>query len=395
MNIHEFQAKNLLSRFQVAVPRGDAADSPEAAAAVAQALATDRFVVKAQIHAGGRGKAGGVRFAGTPQEVGEAARALLGSRLVTHQTGPEGKEVLRVLIEEATPPEEEMYVAILLDRAARRHVLIACGEGGIEIEEVAARAPEQILRETIDPAAGLQPYQTRNVLRRLPVPTALWRDASQLLLGLYEAYRQLDASLVEVNPLGVTGTGRVLALDAKMNFDDSALFRHPEVAALRDTSEEDPRELAASQFHLSYIHLDGNIGCMVNGAGLAMATMDIIKSCGGDPANFLDVGGGASTDQVREAFKILASDPQVEAILVNIFGGIMRCDVIAEGIVAAARQVDLTVPLVVRLEGTNVTDGRRILAASGLPIRTGATMAEAAELAVEAARHEHARRRAD
>lgn len=385
MNIHEYQAKELLRTFQVPVPDGEPAFTPNEAASAARTLGAGRFVVKAQIHAGGRGKAGGVRFAATPQEVADITSELLGKVLVTHQTGPEGKEVGRVLVERATPPKRELYLSILLDRKTRCPMLMASAAGGMDIEEVAETSPDKIIRIPIDPAIGLLPYQARKVLSALEIPTEIWRQGTSMILGVYRAFWELDAALVEINPLILTEENTLLALDAKMNFDSNALFRHKQVAALRDLSEEDPQEIAASEHDLSYVRLEGNIGCMVNGAGLAMATMDIIKLFGGSPANFLDVGGGASTDQVREAFKILASDPNVQAIFVNIFGGIMRCDVIAEGIIQAVADTGLNLPLIVRLEGTNVEEGRKKLLQSGLPIKTGDSMSAAAQLAVQAA----------
>ncbi|MDD8043980.1 MAG: ADP-forming succinate--CoA ligase subunit beta [Verrucomicrobiota bacterium] len=385
MNIHEYQAKELLRTFQVPVPDGEPAFTPNEAASAARTLGAGRFVVKAQIHAGGRGKAGGVRFAASPQEVADITSELLGKVLVTHQTGPEGKEVGRVLVERATPPKRELYLSILLDRKTRCPMLMASAAGGMDIEEVAETSPDKIIRIPIDPAIGLLPYQARKVLSALEIPTEIWRQGTSMILGVYRAFWELDAALVEINPLILTEENTLLALDAKMNFDSNALFRHKQVAALRDLSEEDPQEIAASEHDLSYVRLEGNIGCMVNGAGLAMATMDIIKLFGGSPANFLDVGGGASTDQVREAFKILASDPNVQAIFVNIFGGIMRCDVIAEGIIQAVADTGLNLPLIVRLEGTNVEEGRKKLLQSGLPIKTGDSMSAAAQLAVQAA----------
>ena len=381
MNIHEYQAKELLARFGVAVPRGGVAYTAAEAAEVAHRLGGDRWVVKAQIHAGGRGKAGGVKLVRSEAELTDAATGLLGRNLVTAQTGPKGREVKRVYIEEGCDIARELYLALSVDRAARQAVLIASSEGGMEIEEVAKTAPEKIVRVPIDPATGIQPFHGRRIASALgldvPATTAL-------VTALYRAFVELDAALVEINPLVVTSAGDLVALDAKMGFDDNALFRHPDIAALRDEDEEDPIELEATKHALSYVKLDGNIGCMVNGAGLAMATMDIIKSCGGMPANFLDVGGGATRERVIVAFKLILSDPNVEAILVNIFGGIMRCDVIAEGVVAAAREVNLHVPLVVRLEGTNVELGRKILQRSGLPIVAAENFADAAEKVVAA-----------
>jgi len=381
MNIHEYQAKELLARFGVAVPRGGVAYTAAEAAEVAHRLGGDRWVVKAQIHAGGRGKAGGVKLVRSEAELTDAATGLLGRNLVTAQTGPKGREVKRVYVEEGCDIARELYLALSVDRAARQAVLIASSEGGMEIEEVAKTAPEKIVRVPIDPATGIQPFHGRRIASALgldvPATTAL-------VTALYRAFVELDAALVEINPLVVTSAGDLVALDAKMGFDDNALFRHPDIAALRDEDEEDPIELEATKHALSYVKLDGNIGCMVNGAGLAMATMDIIKSCGGMPANFLDVGGGATRERVIVAFKLILSDPNVEAILVNIFGGIMRCDVIAEGVVAAAREVNLHVPLVVRLEGTNVELGRKILQRSGLPIVAAENFADAAEKVVAA-----------
>ncbi|MGE5539561.1 MAG: ADP-forming succinate--CoA ligase subunit beta [Gemmatimonas sp.] len=386
MNIHEYQAKALLAQFGVAVPRGGVAYTPEEAEKVARDLGGSVWVVKAQIHAGGRGKAGGVKVVKSVEDVVAAARAMLGMRLKTHQTGPEGKEVKRVYIEEGCQIARELYLGMLLDRATARVTVMASAEGGMDIEEVAAKTPEKIIRVAIDPAMGLQPFHAREVAFALGLEGKQVNAAVKFLDGLYRAFQALDASLVEVNPLVVTGAGDLLALDAKMNFDDNALFRQPNVRALRDEDEEDPAELEASKHDLNYVKLSGNIGCMVNGAGLAMATMDIIKLYGGEPANFLDVGGGATRERVTTAFKLILSDPHVEGILVNIFGGIMRCDVIAEGVVAAAREVSLHVPLVVRLEGTNVELGKKILAQSGLPILSADNLADAAEKIVKSVR---------
>ncbi|GAB6935787.1 ADP-forming succinate--CoA ligase subunit beta [Calditerricola yamamurae] len=379
MNIHEHQAKEILKQYGVAVPKGKVAFTVEEAVEAAKELGTDVVVVKAQIHAGGRGKAGGVKLAKNLDEVRAHAQALLGKKLVTYQTGPEGKEVKRLLIEQGCDIRKEYYVGMVVDRTTGRVVLMASEEGGVEIEEVAKRAPEKIVKEYIDPLTGLMPFQARKVAYAINIPKELVGKAVKFFMGLYQAFVDKDCSLAEINPLVVTGDGEVLALDAKLNFDDNALFRHPEIAALRDPNEEDPREQEASKYDLSYIALDGNIGCMVNGAGLAMATMDIIKFYGGEPANFLDVGGGASAEKVREAFKIILSDPNVKGILVNIFGGIMKCDVIATGIVEAAKQVGLKVPLVVRLEGTNVELGKKILDESGLDIVSADSMADAAQ----------------
>jgi succinyl-CoA synthetase beta subunit len=393
MNIHEYQAKELLQKFGVATPQGKVASSPEEAEQIAREIAPAEIVVKAQIHAGGRGKGtfangfkGGVHLCKTPEEAREIARQMLGERLVTHQSGPAGRVVNKVLVAEAAQIAREVYFAILLDRATAAPLIIASTEGGVEIETVAAKSPEKIVRESIDPLAGLQPFQTRKLAKQLQFESSQLKAASKLFDGLYRTFIGLDCSMVEVNPLVVTAKGEVLALDAKFNFDDNALFRHPEVAAMRDIAEEDPREVEASKHELNYIGLDGNIACLVNGAGLAMATMDIIKFYGGNPANFLDVGGGATEEQVTEAFKILIADKKVQAILVNIFGGIMKCDVIAQGIINAAKTVHLSVPLVVRLEGTNVKKGKRLLKESGVALITADDLADAAQKAVEAAK---------
>jgi succinyl-CoA synthetase beta subunit len=385
MNVHEFQAKALLKQYGVAVPLGREVTSADDAATACRELG-GRCVIKAQIHAGGRGKAGGIKLCKSPEEAAAAARELLGKRLVTHQTGPEGREVKRLLAEALSDIEREFYLGLVVDRASGRPALMASSEGGVEIEEVAARAPEKILRESIDPAVGLQAYQARKLAFGIGLPAAAVNKAVAFMTALYRAFIDTDASMVEVNPLVLTKQGELLVLDAKLGFDDNALFRHPTVRELRDLNEEDPKEIQASKFDLSYIALDGTIGCMVNGAGLAMATMDIIKHFGGEPANFLDVGGGATAEKVTEAFKIILSDQQVRAVLVNIFGGIMRCDVIATGIVDAAREVQLTLPVVVRLEGTNVELGRKILADSGLNLTGAADMADAAAKVVRAAR---------
>jgi len=393
MNIHEYQAKELLQKFGVATPRGKVASSAEEAEQIAREIAPAEIVVKAQIHAGGRGKGtfangfkGGVLLCKTPEEAREIARKMLGQTLVTHQTGPAGRIVNKVLVAEAAQIAREVYFAILLDRATAAPLIVASTEGGVEIETVAAKSPEKIIRESIDPLAGLQPFQTRKLAKQLQFESSQLKAASKLFDGLYRTFIGLDCSMVEVNPLVVTPKGEVLALDAKFNFDDNALFRHPEVAAMRDIAEEDPREVEASKHGLNYIGLDGNIACLVNGAGLAMATMDIIKFYGGNPANFLDVGGGATEEQVTEAFKILIMDKKVQAILVNIFGGIMKCDVIAQGIINAAKTVHLTVPLVVRLEGTNVEKGKCLLKESGVALITADDLADAAQKAVEAAK---------
>ena len=384
MNIHEYQAKQLLARFGVAVPRGGVAYTPQEAATKAQEQDGPVWVVKAQIHAGGRGKGGGVKVVKSVEEVRVAAEAMLGMDLVTHQTGPDGKEVKRVYVEEGCDIARELYLSVVIDRETSRITIMASTEGGMDIEEVAAKTPEKILTIAIDPATGMLPFHARRIAFALGLSGTQVRSAVKFLTGMFKAFTDLDASLVEINPLVVTGAGDVMALDAKMNFDDNALFRHPDVADLRDEDEEDAAELEAARHELNYIKLDGNIGCMVNGAGLAMATMDIIKLTGGAPANFLDVGGGATKERVTTAFKLILSDPNVEGILVNIFGGIMRCDVIAEGVVAAAREVSLSVPLVVRLEGTNVDLGKKILGSSGLPIISADDLGDAADKVVQA-----------
>jgi succinyl-CoA synthetase beta subunit len=386
MKIHEYQAKEILRRFGVATPRGLPCFTLDEALAAGRELGGPVWVVKAQIHAGGRGKGGGVKVARTLDEVKQHAQAILGMRLVTHQTGPEGRVVKRLLIEEGADIRTELYIGMVVDRSSQRVVLMASSEGGMDIEEVAASTPEKIHKLAIDPVKGLTTDQAADMARRIGIPDAALPQAAELLRSLYRAFDETDASLAEINPLILTGDHRVMALDAKMNFDDNALFRHPEIVALRDLDEEDPAEIEASKFDLSYISLDGNIGCLVNGAGLAMATMDIIKLYGGAPANFLDVGGGATTEKVTEAFKIMLRNRNVQAILVNIFGGIMKCDVIAHGVVEAARQVKLAVPLVVRLEGTNVDLGKQILAGSGLPIISAGNMADAAQKVVTAVR---------
>jgi succinyl-CoA synthetase beta subunit len=395
MNIHEYQAKSLLQKYGVAVPRGSVAYTPEEAQRVARDLGGPVWVVKAQIHAGGRGGGrfkndpqgkGGVRVVKSIDDVAAAASAMLGHVLVTKQTGAAGREVKRVYIEEGCDIRRELYLGLLLDRRTSRVTMMASTEGGMEIEEVAAAHPEKILKVAIDPATGMQPFHARELAFGLRLEGKQVQAATKFMLAMYKAFQGLDASIVEINPLVVTGGGEVIALDAKMNFDDNALFRHKDVADMRDESEEDPIEVEAAKHELNYVKLDGNIGCMVNGAGLAMATMDIIKLCGGEPANFLDVGGGATKERVTTAFKLILSDPNVEGILVNIFGGIMRCDVIAEGIVAAAREVSLHVPLVVRLEGTNVRLGKKILGESGLPIVSADNLADAAEKVVKAVR---------
>ena len=386
MNIHEYQAKELLRKFGVAVPKGGVAYTADEAVKVANELGGPVWVVKAQIHAGGRGKGGGVKLAKSVDEVKSLADEMIGMTLVTHQTGPGGKEVGRVYVEDGCDIARELYLGILIDRATSRITVMASTEGGMEIEEVAAKTPEKIIKVAIDPATGLQAFHARKIAFGLGLEGDQVRSAVKFLSAMYDAFTGLDASIVEINPLVVTGAGEVIALDAKMNFDDNALYRHKDVEELRDESEEDAAELEAAKYDLNYVTLDGTIGCMVNGAGLAMATMDIIKLYGGEPANFLDVGGGASRERVTAAFKLILSDPNVEGLLVNIFGGIMRCDVIAEGVVAAAREVSLTVPLVVRLAGTNVDLGKKILEESGLPIIAADDLADAAEKAVKAAK---------
>ncbi len=386
MNIHEYQGKEIFRRFGVATPRGMPAMSVDEAVAAAQSLGGKVWVVKAQIHAGGRGKGGGVKVARSIDEVREFAKKMLGMTLVTHQTGPEGRVVRRLLVEEGADITKEYYLAVVVDRGLQRAVMMGSSEGGVNIEEVAEHTPEKIHKVAVDPFAGLQDGDAEGLARKIGIPEALVPQARDLFKGIYKVFDECDCSLTEVNPLITTSDGRVVALDAKLNFDSNALFRHPDIVALRDLDEEDPAEVEASKYDLNYIQLDGDIGCLVNGAGLAMATMDTIKLYGGTPANFLDVGGGATAEKVTEAFKIMLKNPKLKAILVNIFGGIMKCDVIATGVVAAARQVSLKVPLVVRLEGTNVDLGKKILADSGLPIISAGNMGEAAEKVVAAAR---------
>ena len=393
MNIHEYQAKELLQKFDVATTRGRVAATLDEAEQIAHELGDFDIVVKAQIHAGGRGKGsfkngfkGGVHVRKTPDEVRDVAAKMLGQILVTHQTGPAGRVVNKVLVAESADIAREIYFAVLLDRATAAPLIVASTEGGVEIEAVAAKSPEKIIREPIDSLAGLQPYQGRKLASQLGFESSQLKNASKLFEGLYRTFFAYDCSMVEVNPLVVTSKGEVLALDAKFNFDDNALYRHPEIAAMRDIAEEDPREVEASKHGLNYIGLDGNIACLVNGAGLAMATMDIIKFYGGEPANFLDVGGGATEEQVTEAFKILVADKKVKAILVNIFGGIMKCDVIAQGIIDAAKTVKLSVPLVVRLEGTNVERGKQLLKESGVALIAADDLADAAQKVVAAAK---------
>ncbi len=383
MNIHEYQAKELLKRYGVPVPLGKVVSTPQEARGAAVELG-GRCVVKAQIHAGGRGKAGGVKLARDPADAEKKAAEILGKNLVTHQTGPEGRQVRKVLIEQGLNIDRELYLGMVLDRAQSRIAVICSAEGGVEIEEVAAKNPEKILKELIDPAVGLLPFQCRKLAFALGMPAESVGKLTAMMQALYRAFDECDCSLAEINPLVLTQEGQVIALDAKMNFDSNAFFRQKEILALRDLHEEDPREIEASKYDLSYISLDGNIACMVNGAGLAMATMDIIKLCGGEPANFLDVGGGANQEKVAQAFKILLADARVRGVLINIFGGIMRCDVLAQGVVDAARELKVNVPLVVRMQGTNVDIGKKILADSGLPIISAETMAEAAEKIVGA-----------
>lgn len=385
MKVHEYQAKELLRNRGVPVPRGEPCFNVGDALRVADDLGGDRWVVKAQIHAGGRGKGGGVKVVDSRDGVQAAAEEMLGMNLVTHQTGPTGQQVNRLLVEEGVDIARELYVGLVIDRSSQRVVVMASAEGGTEIEDVAARTPEKIFKALVDPKFGLSQTDALALMEKLGLEEQQAKEGAKFLQRLFEAFWETDASLAEINPLVVTSDNRVIALDAKFNFDDNALFRHPEIVAMRDTDEEDPAELEASAVGLSYISLDGNIGCLVNGAGLAMATMDIIKLYGGEPANFLDVGGGATTDQVTEAFKIMLRNPELKAILVNIFGGIMRCDVVAEGLVQAAQVVKLKIPLVVRLEGTNVERGREILEKSGLDMITATTMDDAAEKVVSAA----------
>ena len=385
MKIHEYQGKEILKRFGVPVPRGIPCFSVDEAVKAAETLGGPVWVVKAQIHAGGRGKGGGVKLARSMAEVKQLAGAILGMQLVTHQTGPGGQPVRRLLIEEGADIKKELYVGIVTDRGSQRVCVMASSEGGMDIEEVAAHTPEKLLKVFVDPATGLTDADANTLARGIGIPETSVPKARAVLQALYKAYWDTDASLAEINPLILTGSGDVVALDAKFNFDPNALFRHPELVAMRDLDEEDPAEIEASKYDLAYIQLDGNIGCLVNGAGLAMATMDTIKLFGGEPANFLDVGGGATTEKVTEAFKIMLGNSKVKAILVNIFGGIMRCDVIAEGVISASRSVGLTVPLVVRMKGTNEDIGKKMLAESGLPIIAADTMAEAAQKVVAAA----------
>ncbi len=392
MDIHEYQAKTLLADFGVPIPRGGLAYSPEQAAYRAREIGGEQWVVKAQIHSGARGKAGGIKLCRDAHQVWDAADDLLGKRLVTHQTGPAGKVVYRLYVEAAAPIRSELYLGLVLDRKSERVMVVASRSGGMEIEEISRDRPDSILRVSIEPAAGMQGFQARELAFGLGLEPALISQAAAAIMGCYRAFRDLDATMVEINPLAVTEDGRLLALDAKMTFDDNALFRRPNVSELRDKSQEDPRETQAADRGLSYVGLDGNIGCIINGAGLAMATMDMIKHAGGEPANFLDIGGGASPDRVAKAFRLVLSDDKVEAMLVNIFAGINRCDWVAEGVVQAVQKVGMTVPLVVRLAGTHVEEGRKILRDSGLPIITADTLAEAAERVVAAWKDARGRR---
>lgn len=386
MNIHEYQAKELLSNYGVRVPIGKVAFTSEEAKQIATDLNAEKLVVKAQIHAGGRGKAGGVKVTGSPEEVETIASEMLGMRLVTHQTGPEGKIVGKVLVEEASDIAKEFYLGMVIDRTSEQVVVMASPEGGTEIEEVAKNSPEKILKVHIDPSVGIQPFQCRKIAYFLGLEGKAVNKAVSFIISLYNLFTQKDCSLAEINPLVLTGDGEVLALDGKLNFDDNALFRRPDIQKLQDKSEEDELELEANEVGISFVNLDGNIGCLVNGAGLAMATMDIVKFHGGEPANFLDVGGGATAEQVTTAFKMILSDKNVKAVFVNIFGGIMKCDTIADGIITAANEIGIKVPLIVRLEGTNVELGRKLLSESGLDIQTGTDMKDAASKAVEAAK---------
>jgi succinyl-CoA synthetase beta subunit len=383
MKIHEYQAKEILKKYGVAVPKGKVAFSVEEAVAAAKELKGKVWVVKAQIHAGGRGKAGGVKVAKGLREVRKYAKEILGKTLVTHQTGPEGKEVRRLLIEQGINIDRELYVGIVLDRAQSKNVFMASTEGGVEIEKVAAESPEKILKVTIDPSVGMQAYQARQIAFGLGLSGAQFKNGVKFFMALYNAFEATDASIAEINPLVVTKEGDVMALDAKMNFDDNSLYRHPDIVEYRDLSEEDPLETEASKFNLNYIKLDGNVGCMVNGAGLAMATMDIIKLAGGDPANFLDVGGTANKETVANGFKIILSEPNVKAILINIFGGIVRCDRVAQGVIDAVKEINVEIPIVVRLDGTNAKEGADLLKQSGLKFSVATNLAEAAQKVTE------------
>jgi len=384
MDIHEYQAKEVLSNFGVEIPAGALAYSPEQAAYRAREMGGEKWIVKAQVHAGGRGKAGGVKLCDDEHQIQEACEGMFGKKLVTHQTGPEGKGIYRIYVEAAVPIEREIYLGFVLDRTSQRIMIVASAEGGMEIEDISENRPDSIIRSTVEPAVGLRDFQAREIAFKLGIAPALTQSMVRTLQGCYRAFRELDATMVEINPLVVTGDNRILALDAKMTFDDNALFRHPQIIELRDKSQEDPRESRAADRGLSYVGLEGNIGCIVNGAGLAMATMDTIKLAGGEPANFLDIGGGATPDRVAKAFRLVMSDQNVQAVLVNIFAGINRCDWVAEGVVQALKDVQVDVPVIVRLAGTNVEEGQKILAKSGLPIIRATTLIEAAERSVSA-----------
>jgi succinyl-CoA synthetase beta subunit len=384
MDIHEYQAKEVLSNFGVEIPAGALAYSPEQAAYRAREMGGEKWIVKAQIHAGGRGKAGGVKLCDNDHEIQAACEGMFGKKLVTHQTGPEGKGIYRVYVEAAVPIDREIYLGFVLDRTSQRIMIVASAEGGMEIEDISENKPDSIVRSTVEPAVGLRDFQAREIAFKLGIEPALTQSMVRTLQGCYRAFRELDATMVEINPLVITGDNRILALDAKMTFDDNALFRHPQISELRDKSQEDPRESRAADRGLSYVGLEGNIGCIVNGAGLAMATMDTIKLAGGEPANFLDIGGGATPERVAKAFRLVLSDKNVQAILVNIFAGINRCDWVAEGVVQALKEVQVDVPVIVRLAGTNVEEGQKILAKSGLPIIRATTLMEAAERSVSA-----------
>jgi succinyl-CoA synthetase beta subunit len=385
MKIHEYQAKAILARHGVPIPRGEVATNAAEAGEIAKRLGGSVVVVKAQIHAGGRGKGGGVKLAKSPAEAETLARAMIGMTLITHQTGPEGRVVARVLVEEGLQMTRELYLSLVLDRASGKFVMMASAAGGMDIEEVADKTPEKIVRVSIEPGVGIVPFEARQLGFGIGLDGPQVNKFVKVATSLYDAFVATDASLLEINPLVVTEGGDLLALDAKMNFDDNALYRHPDIKALRDLGEEDPLEIEASKFNLNYIHLDGNIGCMVNGAGLAMATMDIIKLAGGEPANFLDVGGGANAEQIRNAFKILMSDKNVKAVFINIFGGILRCDILAQGVIAAVKELGVPVPIVIRMEGTNVDEGKRLLRESGMKLTTADAMDEAAKKVVELA----------
>ena len=384
MDIHEYQAKEVLSNFGVEIPAGALAYSPEQAAYRAREMGGEKWIVKAQVHAGGRGKAGGVKLCDNEHEIQEACEGMFGRKLVTHQTGPEGKGIYRIYVEAAVPIEREIYLGFVLDRTSQRIMIVASAEGGMEIEDISENRPESIIRSTVEPAVGLRDFQAREIAFKLGIEPSLTQSMVRTLQGCYRAFRDLDATMVEINPLVVTADNRILALDAKMTFDDNAMFRHPQISELRDKSQEDPRESRAADRGLSYVGLDGNIGCIVNGAGLAMATMDTIKLAGGEPANFLDIGGGATPERVAKAFRLVMSDDKVEAVLVNIFAGINRCDWVAEGVVQALQEVKIDVPVIVRLAGTNVEEGMKILAKSGLAIIRATTLMEAAERSVSA-----------